>query len=142
MTLHFQLTMSTEQWCAGATDGISGRHRRSYAWLVPPTASPEPHGERGSQMQNSVNTMPLETRDCTLTLCSRICAANSAHLFQEEYPERKAKYLIPINRALQRSMRKDTVRLFLKKVYLLSRLSFFLPFLLKKRGGGAGRHLW
>lgn len=90
LTLHIQLTMSTEQWPAGPTD-ISGRQRRSYARLVPPTANPEPQGERGSQMQNSVNTMPLETRDCTLTFCSRICAANSAHLFQEEYPERKTK---------------------------------------------------
>ena len=63
-------------------------------------------------------------------LCRQLHPPSSGRIIREK---NKINYLMPNDIALQRSKRKEnTVHLFLKKVYLLSRLTFFLPFLLKK----------
>ena len=87
-------------------------------------------------MQNSMNNVHLGTQDSMPTfwspyLCRQLHPPSSGRIFREK---NKMNYLMPNDIALQRTKRKEnTVHLFLKKVYLLFRLTFFLPFLLKKK---------
>lgn len=130
LTLHIQLIMSknngVQEQQMGISEGTGGAmHGWSHLLPILSHKVKEAHKCR-IVWTTSFRNLGLHVHPLFLYLCRQLLPP-----FSERIPREKSKKcLIPTNRALQRSMRKDTVHLFLKKVYLLSRLTFFLPFLL------------
>lgn len=99
----------------------SGRPGRSQLRLVPPKARPEPHSKRGLEIQNSTNAMHLETRDSTPTCLSPYLCKQSNPPVSGGYREKnKIKYLMSINTALQRTMRKHCSLISKENLFILS----------------------
>ena len=128
LTRCIHLAMSTDQGRAGQIDRKCQEARESHSQLVPLLAGLELHGERDSEMQNSMNTVHLGAGDSTLThlsphLCSQLHPRSSGRL-----PTVKNK--IRVHHANQRStskaMRKHCP--LLSKQSLLAVPTHFLPF--------------
>ena len=118
---HRAVEYGMDRWVA------SGGPGRSQLGLVPPKARPELHSKRGLEIQNNTNTMHLGTQDHTPTfsspyLCKQLNPPVSGRISREK---NKIEYFMPINTALQRTMRKENiVHLFLKEAF--SSFPFFL----------------